>query len=110
METVAAGPGAEIGEGLSQAVLAVKPVVGPAEGSQVFLLVPQSVGGQRRFCHRDGFHGLLVVVRLLLAVRIPTATADRPKEALERGFLVKKGEGCLRYFEERFVGPAFRGN
>src|SRR5438477_11299343 len=99
------------------------------EGGQVFLVVPRSVGGQRRFRHRNGFHGLLVVERLLLAVGIPTTAADRPKDLLwhdllwhglptllwhglptllwhglptlprRAGFLVKKGEGRLRDLE-----------
>ena len=42
MKAVAARAGRYIDQRLSQAVLAVKPPVGPAEGSQVFLVAKQT--------------------------------------------------------------------
>ena len=53
LQAVATGAPRRIDERLSQAVLAVEPAVGAAEGSQVLLVAHQIKGGQRLVIRHD---------------------------------------------------------
>src|SRR4029078_6583706 len=71
-----------VGQRLFQAIVAVEPGVRPQENGPVLVVAPQLQRGQRGVGHRSGFDRLLVVKRLLLAVRIPVAIPDWPKNVV----------------------------
>src|SRR5258707_1653380 len=105
LQTVIAGAGAKVDEWQFQAVPAMEPIIGPAEGSQVFLFVAHAKRGQRGFRHGGGLHGLLVVRSLILSVGIPAVAPDRPKSVCGGSFPVQGGERSLRHFYERLPLP-----
>ena len=92
-----------------QTVSAVKPVVRTAKNRKIFFVAEQSKGGQCGIGHGDGLDWLLIVQRFTLAVRIPIAVSDWPKEIVRGSLAIKKSERRFGDIAKIFFRPALSG-